>query len=90
MIKIPLQKIFKGFILDGRLNEMAIKTSILPTVIHKGTISITSLVEKPVGECHLQAHIGTTSQLQSYLSIPKEVHHTQPDPIPIPSPSKPV
>ena len=68
---------------------MAIKTSLMPTVIHKGSVAITSLVDQPIGECYLQAHIGTTSQLQSYLSIPKEFPK-QPEPIQPFSPQKPV
>lgn len=49
VIKLPLGKIQKGFMLDGRLNELAIKTSLLPTVIHKGSHAIVSLIDKPVG-----------------------------------------
>lgn len=49
---------------------MAIKTSLLPTVIHKGNISLMSLNEKNVGECWLSAHIGTSGQIQSYLNSP--------------------
>jgi hypothetical protein len=47
--KIDLAKIEKGFILEGTLNEVAIKTSLLPTVIHKGNISINNLLDQPVG-----------------------------------------
>ena len=69
--KIDLAKIQHGFILEGRLNELAIKTSLLPTVIHKGSISINNLLDLPIGQCYLQAHIGTTSQIQSYINSPK-------------------
>lgn len=49
IIKLSLIKIQKGFLLDGRLNEVAVKTSLLPTVIHNGPHTITSLVDKTVG-----------------------------------------
>jgi hypothetical protein len=71
VIKVPLAQIHKGFIFEGKLNEMAIKTSILPTVIHKGTVSITTLADQRTGECYFAAHIGTTSQIQSYISAPR-------------------
>jgi hypothetical protein len=77
VIKLSLAKIQKGFMLDGRLNELAIKTSLFPTVIHKGKHAIFSLTDKPVGECYLAAHIGTAAQIQSYLNSPK----TQPSSI---------
>ena len=44
VVKLSLAKIHKGFILEGRLNELAIKTSLLPTVIHKGIHKITDLL----------------------------------------------
>ncbi len=43
MIKIKLSKIKKGFLLDGRMNETAIKTNMMPTIIHKGMIQIVDL-----------------------------------------------
>ncbi len=71
MIKLSLGKDQKGFILDGRLNELAIKTSLLPTVIYNGIHPIISLTDKPVGECCLNVRIGTPAQIQSYLNSPK-------------------
>ena len=39
-IKINLNKIKKGFMLQGRLNEIAIKSSLLPIIIQKGDVNI--------------------------------------------------
>ncbi len=39
-IKINLNKIKKGFMLQGRLNEIAIKSSLLPIIIQKGDANI--------------------------------------------------
>lgn len=71
IVKLSLAKIYKGFILEGRLNELAIKTSILPTVIEKGYVPVTTLIDKPVGQCYISAHIGTTAQMQGYLNANK-------------------
>ncbi len=49
MLKISLSQIYKGFVLEGRLNELAIKTSLLPTVIHKGFLPIMDLSDKKIG-----------------------------------------
>lgn len=43
LLKLNLSKIKHGFLLNDTLNEMAIKTSLLPTTIHRGTATITSL-----------------------------------------------
>ena len=40
-------------------------------MIHKGLINISTLADKKYGECFLQAHIGTTTQIQAYISSPK-------------------
>jgi hypothetical protein len=39
-IKINLNNIKKGFMLQGRLNEIAIKSSLLPIIIQKGDVNI--------------------------------------------------
>ena len=39
-IKINLSKIKKGFMLQGRLNEIAIKSSLLPIIIQKGEVNV--------------------------------------------------
>ena len=41
--KVNLTKIKKGFMLQGRLNEIAIKSSLLPIIIQKGEIAIESV-----------------------------------------------
>lgn len=46
LVKIDLTKIKQGFLLQDRLNEMAIKTNIVPTIIAKGKIPITDLFDK--------------------------------------------
>jgi len=50
---------------------MAVKTSILPTVIEKGVATITTVTDKPVGQCYLSAYIGTTAQIQTFLNSHK-------------------
>ena len=71
VIKLSLSKIYQGFLLEGRLNEIAVKTSLLPTAIHKGHINITNLSNQGCGSCNLQAFIGTTAQIQSHITNPK-------------------
>lgn len=39
-IKIDLNKIKKGFMLQGRLNEIAIKSNLMPIIIQKGEVWI--------------------------------------------------
>lgn len=46
LIKINLHKIKEGFILQDRLNEIAIKTNILPTTIERGDLKILDLSDK--------------------------------------------
>ncbi len=35
-----MSKIKKGFMLQGRLNEIAIKSSLLPIIIEKGEVNV--------------------------------------------------
>lgn len=39
-IKIDLSQIKRGFMLQGRLNEIAVKSNLMPIIIQKGEISI--------------------------------------------------
>ena len=71
VIKLSFSKIYQGFLLEGRLNEIAVKTSLLPTAIHKGHTNVTNLSNQVCGNCNLQAFIGTTAQIQSHISNPK-------------------
>ena len=59
----------------------------MPTVIHKGSHPIVSLIDKPVGQCFLSAHIGTAAQIQSYLNSPRE---SASEPVQQPQPKKEV
>lgn len=68
LIKLDLKKIKQGFMLEGRLNEIAIKTNMLPTTIHRGEFGISNLEDKPVGQCSIYAGIGTSNQLNLYLN----------------------
>lgn len=65
-----MKKIRKGFILEGKLNEIAIKTSLFPTIVHKGPMTIADLNGKGCGLCFLHAAIGTVSQSEAYLNHP--------------------
>ena len=68
MIKLNLLKIKKGFILNGQLNEMAIKTNLLPTIIEKGKFPILNISGNRIGSCILCAAIGTSAQLDCHLN----------------------
>ena len=68
MIKINLSKIKKGFMINNKLNETAIKTNLFPTIIHKGSTIITDISGNKVGTCHLNAAIGTCGQLGTHLN----------------------
>lgn len=67
-IKIDLSKIKKGFMLQGRLNEIAIKSSLMPIIIQKGEIWIESVNAERSGECCIYAGIGTSAQIGLYLN----------------------
>lgn len=68
LIRLDLSKIKNGFLLQDRLNEIAIKTNILPTTIQRGEVKIIDLMDTQVGLCNLYAGIGTSNQLNLYLN----------------------
>ena len=43
----------------------------LPTVIHRGYTQINTLTDAKCGSCELRAYIGTTAQIQEFISSPK-------------------
>lgn len=49
LVKLPLSKVHQGFVLDGRLNEVAVKTSLTPTVVQKGLLAVKDLSDAVVG-----------------------------------------
>lgn len=54
--------------LQGRLNEIAIKSSLMPIIIQKGEIWIESVNGERSGECCIYAGIGTSAQIGLYLN----------------------
>jgi hypothetical protein len=68
-------------VLEGRLNEVAVKTSLLPTVVHKGTLPVTDLSDKVIGQSSMSVYIGTTGQLQAHLAVPKPLFPHSPSPV---------
>lgn len=51
LAKISLTKIKKGFMLNGRLNAISIKTNLFPTVIHRGYLSLKDISDADIGQC---------------------------------------
>ena len=68
IMKLSLTKIKKGFMIQNQLNEIAIKTNLFPTIIHKGEFNITDIGGKKVGYCDIHAAIGTSSQLDTHFN----------------------
>ena len=68
IFKVNLNKIKKGFLLNNQLNQISIKTNLLPTVIHRGTIAIKDVSDVETGKCDIYAAIGTSSQLNTYFN----------------------
>ena len=70
IVKIPLDNIYRGFVLNGKPNEMAIKTNIVPTVIFDGNSKIYNLHDEHIGSIPVFASIGTPLQIDTFLNKP--------------------
>ena len=91
IIKLNLGKIKKGFILNNRLNEIGIKTNLLPTTIIRGRVPLLDISESSVGSSQIYAAIGTSSQLNTHLNeTANRFYETRPlsNPIAVPTNDK--